>query len=33
MDHGKYIVVWKNTADGWRLHRDIFNSNMAASGD
>ncbi len=32
MDHGKYIVIWKNTEDGWKLHRDIFNSNMAASG-
>lgn len=29
MDHGKYIVIWKNTADGWKLHRDIFNSDMA----
>jgi ketosteroid isomerase-like protein len=29
MDHGKYIVIWKRTDDGWKLHRDIFNSDMA----
>ena len=29
LDHGKYIVIWKNTQDGWKLSRDIFNSNMA----
>lgn len=22
---GKYIVVWRRTAHGWRLHRDIWN--------
>jgi len=22
---GKYIVVWRRTVDGWRLHRDIWN--------
>ena len=27
-DKGKYIVVWKHTADGWKLHRDIWNSNL-----
>ena len=31
LDHGKYIVLWKRTEEGWKLHRDIFNSNMAAS--
>lgn len=25
----KYVVVWKRTADGWRLHRDIWNSKAA----
>jgi len=25
---GKYIVIWKRTADGWKLHRDIWNSNL-----
>ena len=29
LDHGKYIVIWKRTPDGWKLHRDIFNSDMA----
>jgi len=25
----KYVVVWKQTADGsWKLHVDIWNSNM-----
>lgn len=28
---GKYVVVWKQTADGsWKLHVDIFNSSMPA---
>ncbi len=22
---GRYIVIWKRTQDGWRLHRDIWN--------
>ena len=30
LDHGNYIVLWKRTEEGWKLHRDIFNSNMAA---
>lgn len=30
LDHGKYIVIWQRAADGWKLHRDIFNSDMAA---
>jgi uncharacterized protein (TIGR02246 family) len=21
----KYVVVWKKTGDGWKLHRDIWN--------
>ncbi len=26
---GKYVVVWKKTADGtWKLHVDIWNSSM-----
>jgi len=28
VDEGKYLVWWRHTADGWRLHRDIFNSDM-----
>ena len=27
-DKGKYIVIWKNTAYGWKLHRDIWNTNL-----
>jgi len=22
---GKYVVHWIKTADGWRMHRDIYN--------
>ena len=29
-DHGKYVVVWKKQADGsWKLHWDIWNSNLS----
>jgi len=28
IDEGKYIVIWRKTEDGWRLHRDIWNSSM-----
>jgi uncharacterized protein (TIGR02246 family) len=31
-DEGKYIVRWKRTADGWRMHRDIWNSDRAPAG-
>ena len=24
---GKYVAVWRNTADGWRLDTDIWNLN------
>ena len=27
-DQGKYIVLWKNVEGKWKLHRDIFNSNI-----
>ncbi len=30
IDAGKYIVIWKRTPNGWRLHRDIWNSSMAS---
>jgi len=28
LDHGKYMVVWKRTEDGWKIARDIWNSSM-----
>ena len=27
-ERGKYVVVWKRTADGWKMHWDIWNSSM-----
>jgi ketosteroid isomerase-like protein len=29
LDQGKYIVIWKQEGGQWKLHRDIFNSNLA----
>lgn len=29
-DRGKYIVIWKRTAGGWKLHRDIWNTTLPA---
>lgn len=29
-DKGKYIVIWKEENGKWKMHRDIFNSDMAA---
>lgn len=29
LDEGKYIVIWKRTEAGWKLHRDIWNSSRA----
>ena len=26
-DSGKYVVIWKNVAGQWKLHRDIWNSS------
>ena len=28
-DEGKYVVLWKKTPDGWKLHWDIFNTNLS----
>lgn len=30
-DRGKYCVVWKRENGQWRLHRDIWNTNMPAT--
>lgn len=27
MDKGKFLVLWKKTDAGWKMYRDIFNSN------
>jgi len=29
LDHGKYVVVWKQIAGQWKLHRDCWNSSEA----
>lgn len=29
-DAGKYVVLWKKTPEGWKLHWDIFNTNTPA---
>jgi len=29
LDHGKYIVVWKNEGGTWKLYRDIWNTSVA----
>lgn len=28
LDRGKYVVVWKRVQGQWKLHRDIWNSNV-----
>lgn len=28
LDSGKYLVLWKKTADGWKMFRDSFSSNL-----
>jgi len=28
LDRGKYIVVWKHDASGWKLLRDMFSTNL-----
>lgn len=29
LDHGKYMVVWARTDDGWKMKYDMWNSSMA----
>ena len=31
IDEGKYMVWWRRTPEGWRLHRDIWNSSRPSS--
>jgi uncharacterized protein (TIGR02246 family) len=28
LDRGKYIVIWRREGSEWRLHRDIFNTDL-----
>jgi ketosteroid isomerase-like protein len=28
IDAGKGIVIWKNTGDTWKMHRDIWTSSL-----
>ena len=30
LDHGKYVTVYKKADGGWKIYRDIWNSNMAS---
>ena len=30
LDHGKYLVVWKEQQGQWRLHQDIWNTSQPA---
>lgn len=32
IDRGKYVVIWKYQDGQWKLHRDIWNSNLPAKG-
>lgn len=31
LDAGKFMVHWKDTEEGWRLYRDVFNSSLDSS--
>ena len=31
VDRGKFVVIWKRENGQWKLHRDIWNSNMPAA--
>lgn len=30
IDHGKYIVIWKQEGGQWKIQRDIWNTNQPA---
>jgi hypothetical protein len=32
LDNGKYVVIWKQKGDRWKLHPDIWNSSLPAQG-
>ncbi|ALD22448.1 YybH family protein [Hymenobacter sp. DG25A] len=31
IDQGKYMVVWKQQGGQWKLHQDIWNTNIPAA--
>ncbi len=31
LDQGKFIVIWKQEAGQWKLHRDMINTSMPVS--
>lgn len=31
LDNGKYLKVWEKTSGGWKIFRDIFNSDHSGS--
>lgn len=33
MDHGNYMAAWTWTDDGWKMARDMWNSNMSPPAD
>ena len=32
LDHGKFLVLWRLVDGEWKMHRDMWNSNMAPAG-
>ena len=32
LDAGKYVVIWRQEAGQWKLHRDIWNTSRPAPG-
>ena len=30
IDRGKYVVIWQHHDEGWKLHRDIWNTSQSA---
>ncbi|MFQ5530758.1 MAG: YybH family protein [Gemmatimonadota bacterium] len=33
VDHGNYMAAFSHTDDGWKIVRDMWNSNMAPAAD
>jgi uncharacterized protein (TIGR02246 family) len=31
IDRGKYVAIWKRVKGEWKMHRDIWNSNLPAA--